>query len=127
MISSFSTNLARDELIQAVRVPKLSRAARWGFFKFNQKAGEFAHAIGAVVVDRDRDIFRAVIGAIETAPIVVEDAAALCDVTSNAGSVPQIDEAAVAELLDQRGVTDRYLRQLAVVALQRAMEEACAP
>ena len=127
MISSFTTNLARDELIQAVRVAKLSRAARWGFFKFNQKAGEFAHAIGAVVVDRDRDIFRAVIGAIETAPIVVENAAALFDVASKAASGPAIDAAAVAELLDQHGVTDPYLRKLAVVALQRAMLEACAP
>ena len=127
MISSFTTNLARDELIQAVRVAKLSRAARWGFFKFNQKAGEFAHAIGAVVVDRDRDIFRAVIGAIETAPIVVEDAAALFDGASKAASGPAIDAAAVAELLDQHGVTDPYLRKLAVVALQRAMLEACAP
>jgi carbon-monoxide dehydrogenase medium subunit len=127
MISSFTTKLASDELIQAVRVPKLPKSARWGFFKFNQKAGEFAHAIGAVVLDRERDIFRAVIGAIETAPIVVEDAAALLDVTSKAGSVPQIDEAAVGKLLDERSVTDTYLRKLAVVALKRAMLEACTP
>ena len=72
-------------------------------------------------------IFRAVIGAIETAPIVVEDAAALFDVTSKAGSAPQIDEAALGMLLDERGVTDFYLRKLAVVALKRAMLEACTP
>ena len=127
MISSFTTKLESDELIQAVRVPKLPSSARWGFFKFNQKAGEFAHAIGAVVLDRERDIFRAVIGAIETAPIVVEDAAALFDITSKAGSVPHIDEAAVGKLLDERSVTDTYLRKLAVVALKRAMLEACTP
>ncbi len=127
MISSFTTKLESDELIQAVRVPKLPKSARWGFFKFNQKAGEFAHAIGAVILDRERDIFRAVIGAIETAPIVVEDAATLFDVTSKAGSVPQVDEAAVGKLLDERSVTDTYLRKLAVVALKRAMREACTP
>ena len=127
MISSFTTKLESDELIQAVRVPKLASTARWGFFKFNQKAGEFAHAIGAVVVDRERDIFRAVIGAIETAPVVVEDATAIFDVTSKAGAVPQIDEAAVGKLLDERSVTDTYLRKLAVVALKRAMLEACTP
>ena len=127
MISSFTTKLESDELIQAVQVPKLASTARWGFFKFNQKAGEFAHAIGAVVVDRERDIFRAVIGAIETAPVVVEDATAIFDVTSKAGAVPQIDEAAVGKLLDERSVTDTYLRKLAVVALKRAMLEACTP
>jgi carbon-monoxide dehydrogenase medium subunit len=127
MVSSFTTKLASDELIQAVRVPKLPSSARWGFFKFNQKAGEFAHAIGAVVLDREREIFRAVIGAIETAPIVVEDAASLFDATPKAGSVPQIDAAAVGKLLDERSVTDSYLRKLAVVALKRAMREACTP
>jgi hypothetical protein len=78
-------------------------------------------------VDRERDIFRAVIGAIETAPVVVEDATAIFDVTSKAGAVPQIDEAAVGKLLDERSVTDTYLRKLAVVALKRAMREACTP
>ena len=62
--------LQPDELIQSVRVPKLSPDARWGFYKFSQKAGEFAHAIGGVLLDPARDTFRAVIGAIETSPIV---------------------------------------------------------
>ena len=126
MISSFTTKLDSDELIQAVRVPKLSNSARWGFFKFNQKAGEFAHAIGAVVLDRERDIFRAVIGAIETTPIVVANAASLFGGTPEVGSEPRIDEAAVLALLDERGVADAYLRKLAVVALQRSVVEACA-
>jgi carbon-monoxide dehydrogenase medium subunit len=77
VVSSFTTVLQPDELIRSVRVPKLSAGARWGFYKFSQKAGEFAHAIGGVLHDPARNVFRAVIGAIETAPIVVADAAAL--------------------------------------------------
>ena len=42
MLSSFTTVLQPDEFIQSVRVPKLSAGARWGFYKFSQKAGEFA-------------------------------------------------------------------------------------
>jgi carbon-monoxide dehydrogenase medium subunit len=62
MVSSFTTLLQADELIQSIHVPKLSSGVRWGFYKFSQKAGEFAHVIGGVVFDPERDFFRAVIG-----------------------------------------------------------------
>src|SRR5262249_24594058 len=45
VVSSFTTTLRADELIRAILVSKLSPHARWGFCKFNQKAGEYAHAI----------------------------------------------------------------------------------
>ena len=77
VISSFTTVARPDELIRSIRVPKLSAGVRWGFYKFNQKAGEFAHAIGGVLHDPARGSFRAVIGAIETAPIVIADASSL--------------------------------------------------
>jgi len=126
-VSSFITVLAVDELIRAVRVPRLSPDARWGFYKFSQKAGEFAHAIGGVLHDPGRGLFRAVIGAIETAPIVVADASALFggNFTSDLGA--RLDRGAVLKLLDSKGVTDDYIRSLAPVALQRAAEQASAP
>ena len=77
VLSSFTTVIKPDEIIRSVRIPKFSAGARWGFYKFSQKAGEFAHAIGGVLHDPARGRFRAVIGAIETAPIVVADASAL--------------------------------------------------
>ena len=58
VVSSFTTVLQPDELIRSVRVPKLSAGARWGFYKFSQKAGEFAHAIGGIVHDPARGVFR---------------------------------------------------------------------
>jgi carbon-monoxide dehydrogenase medium subunit len=124
MISSFTTTLAPDELIRAVRVPKLSATARWGFCKFNQKAGEFAHAIGAVLRDPDRGIFRAVIGAIEAPPIDVADATAIFDGRPDGGFASQVDNGAVAALLDASNVTDSYIRKLAGVALKRAALQA---
>ena len=48
------TDLAADEILDAISVPRLSSAARWGYHKICRKTGEFAEAIGAVVVDRDR-------------------------------------------------------------------------
>ncbi len=126
MLSSFTTVLQPDELIQSIRVPKLSAGARWGFFKFSQKAGEFAHTIGGVLHDPARGRFRAVIGAIETAPIVVADAASLFGGAFGSDLGERLDRRAVLQLLDGKNVKDEYLRSLAPVALKRAAKQACA-
>lgn len=70
---AFRTALAPGELLCAVRIPKLSPSARWGYVKACRKPGEFAHAMAAVVVDSN--VTRAVIGAIGGTPIVLEGAA----------------------------------------------------
>lgn len=127
VVSSFTTVLQTDELLRAVRIPKLSAAARWGFFKFSQKAGEFAHIIGGVLHDPSRNVFRAVIGAIETAPIVIADAAPLFGGSFKAGMANAMDRQAVLRLLDEKNVTDEYIRGLAPVALKRAAMQASAP
>ena len=111
MLSSFTTVIKPDEIIRAVRIPKLSAGARWGFYKFSQKAGEFAHAIGGVLHDPARGKFRAVIGAIETAPIVVADASALFGGSSAPDMAERLDEQAVLQLLDEKNVKDDYIRQ----------------
>jgi carbon-monoxide dehydrogenase medium subunit len=127
VVSSFTTALATDELIRSIRIPKLAAGARWGFYKFNQKAGEFAHAIGGVLHDPGRGRFRAVIGAIETAPIVVADASSLFGGDFGPDLADRLDRNAVLQLLDRRNVTDEYIRSLALVALKRAAKQACAP
>ncbi len=67
---AFRTALTPGELLRAVRIPKLSPAARWGYVKACRKPGEFAHAMAAVLVDRG--VTRAVIGATGGVPIVLE-------------------------------------------------------
>jgi carbon-monoxide dehydrogenase medium subunit len=124
IVSSFTTVLRPDEIIQTVRVPKLSAAARWGFFKFSQKAGEFAHVIGGVLHDPARNVFRAVIGAIETAPIAVLDATALFGGGFGPDLAQRLSEGEVLRLLDGKNVTDDYIRRLAAVALKRAAIQA---
>jgi carbon-monoxide dehydrogenase medium subunit len=120
IVSSFTTILGPAELIRAVRVPKLSAGARWGFYKFNQKAGEFAHAIGGVLHDPARGSLRAVIGAIETAPIVIADATSLFSGGFSPDLADRLDRTAALELLDGKNVKDEYIRSLALVALKRA-------
>jgi carbon-monoxide dehydrogenase medium subunit len=109
----FMTTLAPAELIEAVRVPLLSRAARWGYYKLTRKAGEFAHAIGAVVRDPARNLMRAVIGATGSAPIVIADAHHLLT-----------DAGAIAAVVDASPLAqDPYERQIHIVALERALKQ----
>lgn len=124
MTGIFEVALEPGELIEAVRIPRLSRDARWGFHKIARKTGEMAQAIGAVVHDPARGILRAVIGATESVPIVFPDAAALFGGKPEADLVGAYDAGAAARALDDAGITDPVNRQLHLVALKRAVERA---
>ena len=65
------TELADDELIAGVRIPRFSRAARFGFHKICRKTGEFADAIGVVVDDPERGVRRLVASTPAGAPLVL--------------------------------------------------------
>jgi carbon-monoxide dehydrogenase medium subunit len=114
VLGMFYTALEPTELIEAVRVPRVSPQARWGYYKLTRKAGEFAHAIGAVLRDPARGIARAVIGATGSAPIVIADATKLFG-----------DPDAVAAIVDASPLAqDPYERQIHIVALTRALKQA---
>jgi carbon-monoxide dehydrogenase medium subunit len=105
----FQTALQAGEIVQAVRIPKVSGEARWGYYKACRKPGEFAHAMAAVLLDPPRDVRRAVIGAVGGAPIVLE----------GANMAPEFAELA----LMQSGLDD-IGRTMQIAALRRAMEHA---
>ena len=112
----FETALEADEILEAVRVPRLGAGARWGYYKVNRKTGEFAHAIGAVLHDPERGVCRAVVGATESRPIVLDDAGPLLE---------SFDRVKVLDLLRERGLgADPYNLQIHAVALERAMGQA---
>ncbi len=64
----FETDLKEQELLVAVRIPRRSAGARYGYWKFCRKAGEFPQAIGGALRDPERGETRAVIGATSGAP-----------------------------------------------------------
>ena len=47
MTGVFECSLAAGELLTGVAIPRLSRPARWGYYKHCRKTGELAQAIGA--------------------------------------------------------------------------------
>ena len=117
MLGALEADLHPGELLVSVTVPRLGRAARWGYHKLCRKTGEFAHAIGACVIDPERGVCRAVIGATEARPIVVADARHLID----DGTQERFDAPAVDELARASGMEDAIVRQTHVVALRRAV------
>ena len=107
----FHNLLEKGELVAAVRIPKLSRAARWGWYKVCRKPGEFASAIGAVLIDPERGVRRAAMGATGGRPVVLCDDAALPDAADQA-------------LAGEDAQSDRLERQIRRVALRRAFAAA---
>lgn len=119
MIAAFETVLEADEVLQAIIIPKLSPLARWGHAKISRKTGKFAMAIGIVVSDPGKGIFRALIGATHGKPILIPDARAVLDV-----GLQKVDAASAGDLLTSHGITDAAARQLHLAALCRAAAEA---
>lgn len=118
---ALETALGPGELLEAIRVPILSSSAQWGYYKVCRKTGEYAHAIGAVLLDRSRNVFRAVIGATERKPLVLSDARALFGGTYN---LTDFDQNAADAMLQSLGMTDTLDRQIHTVALSRAVRQA---
>ena len=124
MTGVFETVLAPDELVTAVRIPRFSADARWGYYKACRKTGEFAHAAGAVLYDPARAVCRAVIGAIEARPIVFADAAELFGGRAGADLAARFAPEVARRALDGAGVTDPIAQSMHVVVLRRAVEQA---
>jgi aerobic carbon-monoxide dehydrogenase medium subunit len=122
VVSAFETALEPGELLTAIRIPRVSRTARWGYEKIARKTGEFALALAAVLIDPDRGLYRAVVGATAGRPIVIADAREMF----GSGSTPSVgdwNEAAALRCFEQNGL-DRRRSRHHLVALQRALARA---
>lgn len=124
VLGALEADLRPGEMLVSISVPKLSSSARWGYYKTCRKTGEFAHAIGAFLVDPDRGVSRAVIGATESRPIVVTDAAYLIGDGRLERLALAFDGEAAGAAIEAAGMTDPIDRQIHVVALRRAIERA---
>lgn len=120
MVGAFTTALAEDELIASVAVPKLSAGARWGYYKFCRKPGEFPEASAAVVLDPARKAARLYVGALDGPPQAM---AALAASAAATGAYPSLDEIETA-LKPVAPRLDDIDRRLHAVCVQRALKQA---
>jgi aerobic carbon-monoxide dehydrogenase medium subunit len=118
--------LLPGEIVEAVRIPLMRPSARWGYVKACRKPGEFAHAIAAVLIDPELASARVAIGAVETAPIVLRDAATLFGGSVTGDFKRHFDARAADALLSKAGITDTANRHIHVTVLRRAIDQAAA-
>jgi carbon-monoxide dehydrogenase medium subunit len=118
--------LLPGEIVEAVRIPLMRPSARWGYVKACRKPGEFAHAIAAVLIDPELASASVAIGAVETAPIVLRDAATLFGGSVTSDFKRHFDARVADALLSKAGITDTANRHIHVTVLRRAIDQAAA-
>jgi carbon-monoxide dehydrogenase medium subunit len=119
MTAAFTTQLRDDEIIESIRVPKLGVGARWGYYKFCRKTGEFPEASAALLLDPQRRVARLFAGALDRPPAPLD---AVARAVAQDGTVnPDAVSAALARVAPGMGPAARKLRATAV---QRAIAHA---
>ncbi len=118
MLGAYTTQLREGEIIAAVTVPQLDAGARWGYYKFCRKTGEFAEASCAAVFDPQRKRARIMLGALDGAPQPLPGLARLVATT---GQVPASD--VIAQALAQVG-DDPVKQQMQLAAVTRCLQQA---
>lgn len=127
-----TTALAEDEILAEVRLPLLPDDARFGFYEFSRRAGDYALAMALVVYRLDNGAIvgpRVGIGGAEDRPRRIPEAEAALD-----GRAPRIEAfrtagaaaaSAVAPMEDPQAAAD-YRRDLVATVTRRALERSAA-
>ena len=117
--AAFQTCLADDEIVVAVEVPKLSPAARTGYYKFCRKIGEFPEASAAAVFDPQSRRARLYIGALIGPPQPLD---ALASTIARHGAA-SLSEAAVAAAVDPVAGHEPGERRMRRATVMRALKD----
>lgn len=122
-----TTILETGEIVEAIRVPRLSDSACWGHYKLCVKPGDFAESLAVVVRDPNRDHCRAALAGPTHAPILLDEVAGLiagADGWSEAlaGEIKRAATDRIAAGFADPG--DRYAMNVHATATVRAAREA---
>ncbi|WP_427185268.1 FAD binding domain-containing protein [Bordetella bronchialis] len=121
MQGAYTTAVQEDELIHAVHVPAGSPRARWGYYKFCRKTGEFAEASCAAWFDPASGQARVALGALDGPPRLLPGLAAR---VARDGAAA-LDAAGIArEVADAMPDKDDAHRQLHAAAVARCLAQA---
>ena len=119
MLGAFQTLLAEEEVVVAIDVPKLSAAARFGYYKFCRKTGEFPEASAAAVFDPAARTARLFLGALAGAPQPLHGLAAA--IARQGASA--ITDVAITDAVDEVVKGDAAERRMRRAAVARALKE----
>jgi len=124
IVGALESVLRPGEIVETIHIPARPASARWGYVKSCRKTGEFAHAIGAILIDPSAATARIVIGAIDSAPIVITNAAELFGGRITGDYKERFDARVADLLLAKAGVANATHRHIHVNVLKRAVREA---
>jgi len=119
----FTTTLAANEIIESIDVPKLSRAGRYGFYKFCRKTGEFAEASAAAVFDPESGVANIFLGALRGTP---QSLASLAQQVAKHGESAASTEFINQALAESVSDLDAVERSMAAAAVTRALMQVLA-
>jgi carbon-monoxide dehydrogenase medium subunit len=111
-LGAMSTALAPDELLLEARLPLLEERARFGFYEYSRRAGDFALAMALVVRGTETRIG---VGGAEAFPRRIREAERAADPAEAAAR-------AIEPLVDPRYGVD-YRRDLVRTVVRRALEQ----
>jgi carbon-monoxide dehydrogenase medium subunit len=119
LVGAFTSELSATELLAAVELPRLSAAARWGYYKICRKTGEFAKAIGVAIQDPQIGLFRVLAGSTEGRPLLL-----VRSVEALASRGPEYAARGVREEIEEAlpHLAVGHRQQLAV-AVQRSLQQ----
>ena len=121
MLAAYTTSLAEGEVITALHLPRLSAQARWGYYKFCRKTGEFAEASCAVYFEPASATAQIVVGALDGAPVALETLASEVARSGLAVASEAAIEAALKGAIEQ---LDTLGRRMAGAAIVRCLAQA---
>jgi aerobic carbon-monoxide dehydrogenase medium subunit len=117
---AFTTELADNEIVESIEIPKISQAGRFGYFKFCRKTGEFAEANAAAVFDPERSIARMFVGAIGGRP---RPLAGLAHEIAKLGATAASKFAISAAVAAAEPDLDHVGQQMGSAAVARALDQ----
>jgi len=125
MLAAYTTVLAPNEIITAIRIPVMKSNARWGYFKFCRKVGEFADTSCAAYFDPDSRVANIVLGALDGAPKHLPALAARIAKDGWTGAhdtaMQQLIQSTIAQALPERDSIDHGMMANTVIrCLDRA-------
>lgn len=120
LLGAFTTALREDEIIESFDVPKLSRAGRYGYYKFCRKTGEYAEASAAAVFDPETRAARIYFGALRPAPVALSG---LARRIAQEGRSAVSEEAASAAITEVANDLDPIERRMLTTAVTRALRQ----
>jgi carbon-monoxide dehydrogenase medium subunit len=122
---AFTTALRSGELLEGVRIPRLSRSARWSYYRVRRAANASPDAIGVVVIDRERGFCRTVLSGGRQKPRDLPEIANRLANPDGGDFATKEDLERATEVVTRNGFGDDAVEaQIYATALSRAVKRA---